>query len=146
MNRVKQHALDVVTGALLSGKPDIVATRGADALVVDCKSGARKDKDFWQVAIYLVILPLVRPEIFAGRRVVGELQYRDQRLTIQPEEMTPDVRTRISHQLLETGGIEPPIRVPSERECAFCDVGPADCPDRVELAAAAATTTTTDLF
>jgi Holliday junction resolvase len=133
------------TGALLSGKPDIVATRGADALVVDCKSGTRKDKDFWQVAIYLVMLPLVRPEIFGGRRLVGELRYRDGALLIQPEEMTPDVRARISAQLLETGGLEPPDRVPSERECSFCDIGPHDCAARLELAAAAPATIT-DLF
>jgi hypothetical protein len=132
------------TGALLSGKPDIVATRGADALIVDCKSGARKDKDFWQVAIYLVMLPLVRPDIFAGRRLVGELRYHDGALLIQPEEMTPDVKARISAQLLETGGLVPPEKVPSERECGFCDISAADCAERVELAAA--TTTTTDLF
>lgn len=132
------------TNALLSGKPDIVATRGADALIVDCKSGARKDKDFWQVAIYLVMLPLVRPEVFAGRRLSGEVRYRDVALAIQPHEITPDVRARISAQLLETGGLVPPAKVPSERECGFCDIGPGDCPERVELAAAI--TTTTDLF
>jgi hypothetical protein len=142
-NAFKQHGKK--TGALLSGKPDILATRGADALIVDCKSGARKDKDFWQVAIYLVMLPLVRPEICAGRRLVGELRYRDGVVLIQPEEMTPDVRARISTQLIETGGLVPPEKVPSERECAFCDIGPADCAERLELAAAAAPPTT-DLF
>jgi hypothetical protein len=133
------------THALLSGKPDVVARRGPDALVVDCKSGARKDKDFWQVAIYLVFLPIVRPEIFAQRRLLGEVRYRDGAITIQPEELGPDVRARISAQLLETGGLTPPAKVPSERECQFCDIGPADCPERLELAAATAITTT-DLF
>jgi hypothetical protein len=132
------------TGAVLSGKPDIVATRGADA--------ARRR------------LQVRRAEgqgLLAGRDLPRDAAAHPRRsapdgawsascatatgaVTIQPEEMTPDVRARISAQLLETGGLVPPAKVPSERECAFCDIGRADCPERLELAAAAATTT--DLF
>lgn len=131
--------------ATLSGKPDILATKAGELRVVDCKSGSRKDKDFWQVAIYLVMLPLTHPALVFDRRLVGELVYRDQVITIQPEEMTPDVKARITAQILESGGLLPPAKVPSERECGFCDIGTADCDARLELTAAAAATTT-DLF
>jgi hypothetical protein len=117
--------------ATLAGKPDIVAARDVEALIVDCKSGKPRDKDFWQVCVYLMVLPLTHPAC-KDRRLIGEVQYRDHSLLIQPEEFTLAMRERITEQIRETGGPTPPGRVPSFRECMFCDVSTADCPDRIE--------------
>jgi hypothetical protein len=119
--------------ATLGGCPDIVAVRGTDVRVIDAKTGKRRDKDFWQVCTYLMVLPLTHGAC-KGKRLVGEIRYRDHTLLIQPEEFTPDLRLRISNQIRETGAAMAPARVPSYRECLFCDIGPTDCPDRIEKA------------
>jgi hypothetical protein len=117
--------------AVLAGVPDIVAVRDQEGLVVDCKSGQPRDKDFWQVCIYLLVLPLVHPAC-KDRRLVGEIEYRDHALLIQPEEFTLAMREQITAQIRETGSSTPPGRVPSFRECQFCSIGKVDCPDRIE--------------
>lgn len=118
--------------ATLAGTPDIVAIREQEGLVIDCKSGKPRDKDFWQVCLYLLVLPLVHPACKDVRRLLGEVEYRDHALTIQPEEFTLAMREAITAQIHETGNPVPPPRTPSFRECLFCDIGRADCPDRIE--------------
>ena len=44
--------------ATLGGVPDLVAVRGAEALVVDCKSGKQRDSDSFQVLTYMRVLPI----------------------------------------------------------------------------------------
>lgn len=115
----------------LGGKPDIVAVKDDLAKVVDCKTGKRADKDYQQVLIYLMVLPLTC-EAVKGKRLVGELQYKDGSVDIYPEELTPDVRARIVALIKKMGDTTPPRRAPSFRECMFCDVSAKDCPDRIE--------------
>jgi hypothetical protein len=121
--------------ATLSGTPDLVAVRGQDALVVDCKSGQPRDKDYWQVCIYLMLLPLTHPAV-KDCRLVGEVQYREHSLLIQPEEFTLAQREQITEQIRKTGSPTIPARTPSAKECGFCDIPKADCADRIEQAAA----------
>lgn len=116
--------------ATLAGAPDIVALRGNTARVIDCKSGQRRDKDFWQVCIYLMVLPKTKHPA-AAVPLVGELQYRDQVVFIQPEQVDTD---RIVAQIQRTGGQERPARTASVRECQFCNIGPNDCPERMTAA------------
>lgn len=117
--------------ATVAGKPDLVAVRGDEARVVDCKSGKRRGSDIQQVLLYMFALPLSMPAV-QGKRLAGELQYRDGPLTIRPDEFTPELRARIVDTIKRLAACEPPPRVPSTRECAWCDIGPADCPDRLE--------------
>lgn len=118
--------------ATVGGVADIVAVRGTEVRVVDCKSGKPRDKDFWQVCLYLMILPLTHDACKAPARLVGEVRYRDHSLWIQPEEFTADIRAKIAEQIRETGGALPPRRVPSFRECQFCDISSTDCKDRIQ--------------
>ena len=45
----------------IGGKPDIVAIKDDDYLVVDAKGGKARDSDHFQVLIYMMILPLTHP-------------------------------------------------------------------------------------
>ena len=63
-------------GVVLAGKPDLVAVRDDETLVVDCKTGSPKNSDHFQVLIYMVVLPLTHPAC-RGRTLEGELQYRN---------------------------------------------------------------------
>lgn len=133
------------TGTRVSGKPDIVARRSLDVIVVDCKSGKPRHSDWWQVLEYMLFLPLYHPalKVGAGWRLRGEVQYPDHAVTVQPEEFTPALREKILTQIARTGGDGAPERVPSSRECGFCDIGPGDCPYRISTDT---TEVTSDLF
>lgn len=119
--------------ATLSGKCDIVAVRGDDALVEDCKSGQQRDSDFVQVLIYMIALPLFHAAV-KGKRLVGAVQYKKHRREVQPEELTPALRQRILDTIKRMGDRTPPAAVPSSGECRFCDVSKADCAQRIEYA------------
>lgn len=117
--------------AKLSGTPDIVATKDLDALVVDCKSGKRRDKDVWQVMVYMLALPRTH-EACKGRVLRGQVVYVDHVIDIPPQQFTEAYQSRIVRQLQESGGDTAPERVPSARECRFCDIPTHDCSARVE--------------
>lgn len=119
----------------LAGKPDIVAVQGLDVLTVDGKTGQRKGKDIWQVRIYQMALPLTGrfPE---GSRFIGEVLYKDGSQPLGP--LTADDRARILALIAEVGASFVPEKVPSARECRFCNI--AACTDRVVDAAAPVST------
>jgi CRISPR/Cas system-associated exonuclease Cas4 (RecB family) len=115
--------------ARLAGKPDIVAHRDGQVLVIDAKTGKAKHGDWWQVLIYMAALPLVWERAIP---IHGEIQYRDHTIAIPPDALTPARRAQIFGLLRSVGSSEPPLRVPSSSECAFCDLSAADCPERID--------------
>lgn len=111
--------------ALLSGKQDLIATRNGDTRVIDCKSGKKRDSDWWQVLLYILALRRLRPDLKA---ISGEVCYSDGPVLIQPEDLTPKREEQIFATLRLVGGDERPAHVPSKFECSFCDV--AECTER----------------
>src|SRR5205823_6393587 len=73
--------------ATVGGTPDIVAIRKQDLWVIDCKSGQQKDSHFYQVLIYMLMLPLTHPAC-RGRSIHGELQYKSYSTIIMPHELS----------------------------------------------------------
>jgi len=104
---------------------------GPDALVIDCKSGRQRNSDYFQVLTYMLVLPLTHPAC-RGRRIAGEIQYRDTSVRIEPEKLTDDLKRLIRTTIEQVAGAEEPPRVPSAGECRFCDLCIGDCPDRME--------------
>src|SRR5262245_28276230 len=123
----------------LAGKIDLLAVRGHDVRIVDCKSGEARSADVQQVLIYLFALPLVRPAL-RGTRLVGELQYKTRRIEIQPEEFTPALRQRIVDTIKQACDRARPSATPSAAECRWCDIPGSACPDRMDQAEPAAVT------
>ena len=116
----------------LGGKPDIVAVRDCEGLVVDCKSGQQRDSAWFQVLTYMRVLPLT--DARCGRvRLAGEVQYREASVRIEPEQLDDMLKALIRGVIEHVGGDEAPRRVPSYAECRFCDLTAADCPNQVEL-------------
>jgi hypothetical protein len=113
--------------AVLAGKPDIVARKEGRLRVVDCKTGQPNHKDLVQVATYLLALPLAWKR--TGLLVEGELVYKTHTVPVTQEEAATTVKDRLFTLIrgLATATTAPPT-VPSERECAWCDI--AACPDR----------------
>lgn len=115
----------------LGGSPDIVAIKGNDALVIDCKTGQQRDSDFFQVFVYMLALPLTRHPA-SNSTLRGEVQYRDRSVPIPPERITPELREGFRSLMRRISASPPAVKVPSYSECRDCDIDVADCPDRVE--------------
>jgi len=113
----------------LQGKPDIVAVKEDDIVVVDCKSGKQRDSDHFQVLIYMMVLPLTHPACI-DRPVRGELQYVGDRLEIGclPKKQREMIIATIDRIASST----PAPIAPSFQECRFCDLTKTDCSKRVE--------------
>lgn len=109
----------------LGGKPDIVGIRDGQALIIDEKSGKRRESDRWQVTIYMFALPL--SWLPKDLKVAGEVEYKD---GIEQVERLTDARVdRIAQAMKRiTDRENPPRAVPSARECERCDV--AACTER----------------
>lgn len=118
------------TGTILGGKPDIVAIRGDEALVDDCKTGKQRHGDYFQVLLYLYALPKCFGDL-KGKRLSGGVVYKTQRVPVQPEELNAVRREQIFGLLRSVGGDTPQAARPSAEECGRCDIGPADCPQRI---------------
>lgn len=135
----------------LGGSADIVAIRHRaddvrvinDALVIDCKSGQQKDKDIWQVLLYMLCLPQSVPHC-KGLTFRGEVEYRGNRIAIAPGRLTADVKQMIRSTIERLASSETPRKVPSTFECKFCDITKADCNERVDESEAC--TASTDLW
>lgn len=126
--------------AILAGKPDLVATRESVLRIVDAKTGKPKSSDWWQVLIYMTVLPMVRPAAETTLTIEGEVAYGDHVKPVAPEELTEQRREQIYAALRACGADARPAAVPSKFECDFCDI--ADCEKRFRSDAKAATAMT----
>lgn len=119
------------SGVTLGGKPDILAWRDGDGMIVECKTGQQRHADRIQVMIYMLVLPHAQP-IWRGRTLTGRVQYGSGSVEVPAEDLDAVFRTRFRDMMTNVGGDAAPGRVPSFYECRFCDIGAADCPDRVD--------------
>jgi hypothetical protein len=117
--------------ATLGGKPDLVGFRDGEALVVDCKSGQQRDSDFFQVLVYMWVLPHTH-SAYDGQVVNGEVQYRESRRSIASDRLSDELKTIMRSTIERLGADEAPAKLPSWSECRFCDFTAADCPERID--------------
>lgn len=114
--------------ALINGKIDCLAVDGRTVTVYDCKTGKPRTSDRAQVMIYMFALSTY-PR-FAKKRIRGVVVYRQRRIDIPclPE----DFADQISYftELLVSDG--PAVKGPG-RDCRFCRITSADCPDRRDM-------------
>lgn len=117
--------------AVVAGKPDLVATKPGQVLVVDGKTGRQRESDIAQVLIYLFALPKARPDLTVGADVVGEVQYRQEVVTLSAAEVDERFIGDLKSMVAVIASDTPPPKSPSREECRFCNIGPKDCPQRV---------------
>ena len=118
-------------GVTLGGKPDIVAWRDGEVRVVECKTGQPRHTDTLQVMIYMLVLPHAQP-VWRGRTLSGCVHYQSGPVDVPAEALDSDFRARFREIMAQVGGDTALGRVPSFNECRFCDIGPLDCPDRID--------------
>ena len=120
------------SGAVLSGKPDIVAVKEGEMLVVDCKTGQQRNSDVMQVLLDMFMLPLPNGHrAYNGQTVTGEIMYRKNSVELPPEALN-GFEENFARTMTVVIAPEPPEPIPSYRECSFCDICEAYCPMRTD--------------
>lgn len=116
--------------AVIAGKPDIVATLGDEILIVDGKTGKQRESDWWQVFIYLYAWKTRLKDAIG--KLAGEVHYKrgDQRVSLKARDLTDERVGEMVRMIKVIAGPAAPAKAPSKRECQFCNIGFADCPDK----------------
>lgn len=120
------------TGIEVSGKPDLVALRGNEVYVEDCKTGTPRHSDHFQVLVYMLSLPHVEGP-WKGLKIEGRLIYDHTVVDVPSSKIDADLKELFRKTVQTIGGPEPARKVPSRGECRYCDISQADCPERVEI-------------
>ncbi len=115
----------------VSGKPDIVAIRGKEAYVEDCKTGSPRHSDHFQVLVYMLSLPHVEGP-WKGLTLNGRIVYNNTVVDVPSAKIDANLRELFRKTVLAVGGPEPVPKIPSWGECRYCDISQADCPERIE--------------
>ena len=117
--------------ATLAGKPDLIAVKNSDAVIIDAKTGKPSPSHTVQVLTYMYAVPKSL-EQYRGVEFRGHVVYPDSQVGIPvstvDEKFTENLAALIRRLASET----PARRVPSAGECRFCDITKADCPERME--------------
>lgn len=119
------------SGAVIAGKPDIVALRDSIATVCDCKTGRPKTSDRVQVMMYMYLLPVCFPEL-AAYTVEGRIIYPGSKVDIPPSAVDDRFARNLDYFVSLTSAADAPCCAPSHAECRFCDITRIDCPNRYE--------------
>ena len=129
--------------ATLAGRPDIIAHREDDGVIVDAKTGHDSPSHAVQVMIYLYAVPKALQR-YRETKLSGQVTYRDHTVRVPAEAVDENFVLNLGALVRRLSADEPARRVPSPSECRFCDIGTADCPVRVDAEFEPAGGTTTD--
>ena len=119
--------------ATLAGRPDIIAHREDEAVIVDAKTGHESHSHAVQVMIYPYAVPRAL-ERYRNVKLRGQVTHRDHTVRIPAEAVDDQFVQNLDALIRRLSADEPARRVPSRQECRFCDISTADCPVRVDEA------------
>ena len=117
--------------ATLSGKPDLIAVRNSDAVIIDAKTGTPSPHHAVQVMLYQYAIPKAL-EHHRGMEFRGHVAYPESNVEIPTSRIDTDFVNNLGALIRHLASDTPARRVPSSTECRFCDITGADCPERVE--------------
>ena len=129
--------------ATLAGKPDLIAVKNSDAVIIDAKTGRASPHHAVQVMIYQYAVPRAL-EGYRGMEFTGHVVYTESSLEIPVSRIDTNFVNNLAALIRRIADDTPAPKVPSYDECRFCDITSADCPERVEGRPDADTATTDD--
>ena len=118
--------------ATLGGKPDLIAVRDAEVLVVDAKSGQPRDSHLAQVILYMYAVKRARPDFDPRMTFRGLVAYPDHDVLVPETAVDEYFISRLSELIKRLASRNPAVKVPSHKECQWCPISSDDCPQRVE--------------
>jgi len=117
----------------LAGRPDIIAHREDNGVIVDAKTGHESPSHVVQVMIYLYAVPKALRR-YRETKLSGQVTYRDHTVRVPAEAVDEKFVQNLGALIRRLSADEPARRVPSRQECRFCDISAADCPERMDEA------------
>ncbi len=122
------------SGMVIHGRPDIIAVDPEGrATIYDVKTGQESDSHVAQVQLYMYLVPRANNARWHGTTFDGGLVYPDGREKLIPSDSVDNAFVnRVAEFMRRMVSDTPARRVPSAPECGWCDIGRADCPERVE--------------
>ena len=117
--------------ATLAGKPDLIAVKNSDAVIIDAKTGKPSPSHAAQVMTYMYAVPKAL-EQYRGIRFQGHVIYPDGNVQIPASGLDSRFVENLGGLIRRLASETPARRVPSGGECRFCDITAADCPERVD--------------
>ncbi len=117
--------------AVLSGRPDVIAVKGDDCVVIDFPKSEANRSHAFQVMTHMYALPRA-VERLRGMSPRGEVVYWTERVDIPAGSLDREFAENLHRQAERLSSGEALARVPSADECWTCDIGAADCPERME--------------
>ena len=122
------------SGSPIIGKPDIIAQdHDGNITVYDVKTGQPRSSDEIQVKLYMLLLPRSNHGRWKGKTMNGCVLYGDgTEVAISAGAIDDEFQEHVAALMRRIVADEPPRKVPSERECAWCVVSSNDCPERVD--------------
>ena len=117
--------------ATLAGKPDLIAIKGNDFVVIDAKTGRPSSHHDVQVMIYQYAVPRALEE-YRGMKFRGHVIYPDGNVQIPVSGIDRKFIDRLGSLIRRLADETPARKVPSAGECRWCDITAEDCPERVE--------------
>ncbi len=117
--------------ATLGGKPDLIARRGQQGVIIDVKTGMESPSHSVQVMLYMYAVPKGLHQN-KGMRFKGQVVYENHAIDIPASSIDDTFVTNVSDLIKRLGSSTPARRVPSARECGFCNITSQDCPDRMD--------------
>ena len=121
-----------LAGATISGRPDLVASRDEERIIVDVKAAKPNLSHEIQVMLYMAWLPL-SDRRYQGSRLQGQVYYAQDRGIDIPASAVDDRFREIVKELISRLASKTPARkAPSAAECRFCPISGQYCPERRE--------------
>ena len=137
----KQNSFKVESarsGVVVGGTPDVVTVHpDGRAVIYDAKTGQESASHIVQVQLYMYLLPKAQIERWSERwsekTFEGVVVYADgSERRISADSVDDAFVSRLAEFMRKMTSDMPPRRVPSLAECGWCELTPADCPDRME--------------
>lgn len=119
------------SSTVLAGKPDLVARRRDRITVIDAKTGRASPAHATQVLIYMYALPRAL-ERYRGLSISGQVAYPGRVVDIPANALDDRFVENLGGLIRRFASQIPARRVPSPAECRFCEITPADCPERAD--------------
>ena len=113
----------------IQGKPDLVAVKDGAVTVIDIKSGQARDFHAYQVMLYMYALGRSK---YQDMPMEGKLVYQTHEVEVPYSRIDDEFTTALGALVRRLCSLEPPARVPSPRECGWCEITVEDCPDLME--------------
>ena len=108
----------------IAGRPDIIAIKGNEVIVEDCKSGRQRPSHHYQVLLYMLLMRYANTTKTKckNRQIIGRLIYIDMEQEISESEINDDLIESL-HQVLDIlTNDKIPIPKASEWNCKFCQI------------------------